>query len=88
LDLAYVAAGRLDGFWEIGLNQWDMAAGVLLIQEAGGLVSDLEGGDRYFENGSIVCANPKLHAGLRVRVGDDIYESSVSSQLATLSVSV
>jgi myo-inositol-1(or 4)-monophosphatase len=61
LDLAYVAAGRLDGFWEIGLNQWDMAAGVLLIQEAGGLVSDLEGGDRYFENGSIVCANPKLH---------------------------
>jgi len=61
LDLAYVAAGRLDGFWEIGLQQWDMAAGVLLIQEAGGLVSDVEGEDRYFEKGTIVCANPKLH---------------------------
>ena len=61
LDLAYVACGRFDGFWEIGLEQWDMAAGVLLVQEAGGLVSDLEGGDRYFESGSIVCANPKLH---------------------------
>ena len=44
LDLAYVAAGRLDGFWEIGLNPWDMAAGVLLVREAGGLVGDLAGG--------------------------------------------
>jgi myo-inositol-1(or 4)-monophosphatase len=61
LDLAYVAAGRFDGFWEIGLQSWDMAAGVLLVQEAGGLVSDLEGGDRFFETGSIVTANPKLH---------------------------
>ena len=61
LDLAYVAAGRFDGFWEIGLNSWDMAAGVLLVQEAGGLVTDLEGGARYLETGSIVCANPKLH---------------------------
>jgi myo-inositol-1(or 4)-monophosphatase len=61
LDLAYVAAGRFDGFWEIGLQSWDMAAGILLIQEAGGMVSDLEGGDRFFETGSIVTANPKLH---------------------------
>lgn len=61
LDLAYVACGRFDGFWEIGLQQWDMAAGVLLVQEAGGIVSDLEGRDKYFETGSIVCANPKLH---------------------------
>ncbi len=61
LDLAYVAAGRFDGFWEIGLQQWDMAAGVLLVLEAGGLVSDLEGGDKFFETGSIVTANPKLH---------------------------
>jgi myo-inositol-1(or 4)-monophosphatase len=61
LDLAYVAAGRFDGFWEIGLKPWDMAAGVLLVQEAGGIVSDLEGGDRHFETGGIVCANPKLH---------------------------
>jgi len=62
LDLAYVACGRFDGFWEIGLQRWDMAAGVLLVLEAGGLVSDLEGGDKYFDTGSIVCANPKLHA--------------------------
>ena len=61
LDLAYVAAGRFDGFWEIGLQKWDMAAGVLLVQEAGGIVSDLEGRDKYFETGSIVTANPKLH---------------------------
>jgi myo-inositol-1(or 4)-monophosphatase len=61
LDLAYVAAGRFDGFWEIGLQKWDMAAGVLLVQEAGGIVTDLEGGDNYFETGSIVTANPKLH---------------------------
>lgn len=60
LDLAYVAAGRLDGFWEIGLNPWDMAAGALLIQEAGGLVSDLEGGNEFMKAGNIVCANPKL----------------------------
>jgi myo-inositol-1(or 4)-monophosphatase len=61
LDLAYVAAGRFDGFWEIGLEKWDMGAGALLVQEAGGIVTDLEGGDRYFETGAIVCANPKLH---------------------------
>lgn len=60
LDLAYVAAGRLDGFWEIGLNDWDMAAGVLLIEEAGGLVSDFSGGSEYLETGNIVCGNPKV----------------------------
>ena len=60
LDLAYVAAGRLDGFWELGLNAWDMAAGVLLIQEAGGLVGDLAGGHSHLETGNIVAATPKL----------------------------
>ncbi|BCX81848.1 myo-inositol-1(or 4)-monophosphatase [Methylomarinovum caldicuralii] len=60
LDLAYVASGRLDGFWEIGLQPWDMAAGVLLIQEAGGIVSDFSGGDRYMETGNIVAGTPKL----------------------------
>ena len=60
LDLAYVAAGRLDGFWEFGLKIWDVAAGVLLIQEAGGLVSDLDGGHDYMETGNIVAANNKL----------------------------
>lgn len=60
LDLAYVAAGRFDGFWEMGLNPWDIAAGVLLIEEAGGLVSDFHGGHRYMESGNIVAANPKI----------------------------
>jgi myo-inositol-1(or 4)-monophosphatase len=60
LDLAYVAAGRLDGFWEIGLNPWDMAAGVLLVREAGGLVSDLAGGHDFLKSGNIVAAAPKL----------------------------
>ncbi|HFD78814.1 MAG TPA: inositol-1-monophosphatase [Gammaproteobacteria bacterium] len=60
LDLAYVAAGRLDGFWELGLKPWDMAAGVLLIREAGGLVGDLAGGHEFMENGNIVAATPKL----------------------------
>lgn len=60
LDLAYVAAGRFDGFWEMGLSPWDIAAGVLLIQEAGGLVSDLAGNPRHMETGHIVAACPKV----------------------------
>ncbi len=64
LDLAAVAAGRLDGFWEIGLSPWDMAAGVLMIQEAGGLVGDFEGNDRYMESGQIAAGNPKIFAQL------------------------
>jgi myo-inositol-1(or 4)-monophosphatase len=59
LDLAYVAAGRLDAFWEIGLGQWDIAAGVLLVREAGGLVADIDASDNYLESGNIVCGNPK-----------------------------
>ena len=64
LDLAYVAAGRLDGFWEFGLSPWDMAAGSLLITEAGGLVGDLEGNSGYHDSGNIVAANPKLFSQL------------------------
>jgi len=60
LDLAYVAAGRFDGFWEIGLNAWDMAAGVLLVREAGGLVGDFSGGHDFLQTGNIVAAAPKL----------------------------
>jgi len=59
LDLAYVAAGRLDAFWEIGLAPWDIAAGALLVREAGGLVADIDGSDGYLESGNIVCGNPK-----------------------------
>lgn len=59
LDLAYVAAGRYDAFWEFGLSEWDMAAGALLIQEAGGLVSDFGGGHDFLEKGQIVAGNAK-----------------------------
>lgn len=64
LDLAYVAAGRLDGFWEIGLKPWDIAAGDLLVREAGGLTSDFAGGNNYLRSGNIVAANPKLLGAL------------------------
>ena len=62
LDLAYVAAGKLDGFFEIGLKPWDLAAGVLMIQEAGGVVTDFSGNHDYFETGNIVCGSPRMHA--------------------------
>ena len=61
LDLAYVAAGRLDGFWEAGLSPWDMAAGLLLIREAGGFVSDREGGQEMFDTGTVVAGNETIH---------------------------
>jgi myo-inositol-1(or 4)-monophosphatase len=60
LDLAYVACGRLDGFWELGLKEWDMAAGTLLILEAGGMVNDTEGGTNYLQTGNIVAGTPKV----------------------------
>ena len=67
LDLAYVAAGRLDGFWEMGLQPWDMAAGALMVREAGGLVGNLDGSDNWLEKGNIVAANPKVfHEMLQV----------------------
>jgi len=61
LDLAYVAAGRLDGYWEIGLEKWDLAAGALMVEEAGGVVSDFSGGDDYFNSGNIIVGNLRLH---------------------------
>jgi myo-inositol-1(or 4)-monophosphatase len=60
LDLAYVAAGRFDGFWEYGLAPWDMAAGSLLVIEAGGLISDDEGNADYLSSGNVVCGAPKV----------------------------
>ena len=64
LDLAWVAAGRMDGFWEFGLSPWDMAAGALLISEAGGIVTDLDGRDNYLATGHIVCGTPGVHRDL------------------------
>jgi myo-inositol-1(or 4)-monophosphatase len=64
LDLAYLAAGRLDGFWELGLQPWDVAAGVLLIQEAGGHVSSLVGDDHFVERRELVAGNPRIQKAL------------------------
>ncbi|MDH3915717.1 MAG: inositol monophosphatase [Chromatiales bacterium] len=64
LDLAYVAAGRLDGFWELGLQPWDIAAGSLLVQEAGGIVTSLTGEDDYVETGQILTGNSRIHDAL------------------------
>ncbi len=61
LDLAYVAAGRFDGFWELGLKPWDVAPGILLAREAGAIVTDMWGGDTMLETGDIVAATPALH---------------------------
>ncbi len=61
LDLAYVAAGRLDGFWEQGLSAWDIAAGTIIVREAGGMVSDFEGRNKMMENGSVCAGNPVIH---------------------------
>jgi len=61
LDLAYVACGRLDAFWELNLKPWDMAAGILLVQEAGGVVSELYGGDDPLKTGHVLAANPKIY---------------------------
>lgn len=65
LDLSYVAAGRLDGFFEFGLEIWDTAAGTLLIQEAGGLVTSLTGKGSHLESGDVLAGNPKMHDALR-----------------------
>lgn len=61
LDLAYLAAGRIDGFWELGLKRWDIAAGALLVREAGGIIGDPRGGEDYLATGDVVAANPKLY---------------------------
>lgn len=68
LDFAYVAAGRLDGFWEFGLSPWDFAAGALLVLEAGGTVTDMDGGDGFFDTGNVVAGNLRVHQGMLERL--------------------
>jgi myo-inositol-1(or 4)-monophosphatase len=70
LDLAWVAAGRFDGYWEIGVKPWDIAAGILLVREAGGFVTDPAGSDRI--GSEIVSGNPHLHPKLLEAVADGI----------------
>ncbi|MFI4919162.1 MAG: inositol monophosphatase family protein [Legionellales bacterium] len=69
LDLAYVASARLDGFWELGLRPWDIAAGSLLIREAGGLISDIHGGDDFLKSGDVVAGAPKVFKSLLQTIG-------------------
>ena len=64
LDMAYVAAGRCDGFWQRDLNYWDIAAGILLIKEAGGFVTDFKGTDKYIENKTILATNSSIHEAM------------------------
>jgi myo-inositol-1(or 4)-monophosphatase len=68
LDLAWVAAGRYDGYWERDLNPWDLAAGLLLVTEAGGKVSDADGGEDVLAKGSVVAANLDLHPQILARL--------------------
>jgi myo-inositol-1(or 4)-monophosphatase len=72
LDLCYVAAGRLDAFWETGLKAWDLAAGGLIIREAGGIVSGLDGSEDYLDTGHVLCGTPKIYSGLARLCGREI----------------
>lgn len=72
LDLAYVACGRVDGFWEMNLKPWDIAAGILIIKEAGGLATDFRGGDECLTYGNIMAANPKLYKEMAQTIGKTI----------------
>jgi myo-inositol-1(or 4)-monophosphatase len=68
LDLAYVAAGRFDGFWEFTLQPWDIAAGILLVEEAGGRVADLRGAKDPLESGNIICGSPRVFQAMQERL--------------------
>jgi len=75
LDLAYVACGRLDGYWELSLKPWDLAAGALLVQEAGGVVMDVAGGDRWLESGHVLAAPFKLITPMRAAIEPHVSEA-------------
>ncbi|MEA1990029.1 MAG: inositol monophosphatase family protein [Pseudomonadota bacterium] len=72
LDLAYVACSRVDGFWEFNLKPWDIAAGALIVQEAGGLSTDFNGGDNYLNSGNIIATNPKLYKEMAQTIGKTV----------------
>ena len=72
LDLCYVAAGRLDAFWETGLSKWDMAAGALIIREAGGIISGLDGSEDFLDTGHVLTGSPKIYSALAKLLAPDI----------------
>jgi myo-inositol-1(or 4)-monophosphatase len=82
LDLAYVAAGRFDGFWEFGLLPWDIAAGLLLVREAGGYVSDLSGGHMMMTSGDVLAANDHLHLPLAALIREALHSGQTPSRAA------
>ena len=84
LDLAYVAAGFYDGFWEVGLNPWDVAAGSLLIQESGGLIGDLSGESDFLHGGQVIAANPKIFAQMVAALAP--YRAEISRERAPKAV--
>ncbi|WP_409422714.1 inositol-1-monophosphatase [Pseudaeromonas sp. ZJS20] len=75
LDLAYVAAGRVDGYWEMCLKPWDLAAGELIAREAGALATDFVGGHNFYTSGNIVCGNPRVVKCLLAKIREDLPES-------------
>jgi len=74
LDLCYVAAGRLDGYWETGLSIWDLAAGTLIVREAGGIISGLNGSEDFLQTGHVLTGTPKIYSALARQFGPDIKE--------------
>jgi len=72
LDLCYVACGRLDGYWETGLSIWDLAAGTLIVREAGGIVSGLDGSEDFLETGHVLAGSPKIYSAMARLFGPDI----------------
>ncbi|MGD8254557.1 MAG: inositol monophosphatase family protein [Syntrophobacterales bacterium] len=81
LDLSYVACGRCDGFWELGLSPWDIAAGHLLVKEAGGCISDFKGGENHIWIGDVVAGNPSIHTFL-LEIIREVFGGNVSEQRA------
>jgi myo-inositol-1(or 4)-monophosphatase len=70
LDLAWTAGGRFDAYWERGIKAWDMAAGILLVREAGGFATDLRGGEDMLDRGEVIVGNKEVHRALLSLVGD------------------
>jgi myo-inositol-1(or 4)-monophosphatase len=72
LDLCYVASGRFDAFWETGLAKWDLAAGALIIREAGGIISGLDGSENFLDTGHVLTGSPKIYSALAKLLAADI----------------
>lgn len=84
LDLAWMAAGRTDGFWEFNLSPWDIAAGVLIVREAGGIVADFQGGDKYLKTGDIIAASPKVFPEMMKIISGCVKGSAYAERKALL----